>query len=485
MARVGCSTPFSHRAARHCACGIVAALLSTATPTLSAKTPLPAASAQTRPAAAAAQAMGNADVVRMATAGLPESVIVTAIEAAESAQFDVSANGLVALKTGGVSDATIAAMQRSANAAHATIAAPAEHSRRAAVPSGAAAAPKRVTIASGTAVKVQIVEKISSQDALVGQQVQFTAAADVVVDGETAIQRDAVAWGKITKVVPQRLVRSGTLEFTIDTIRAVDGQDITLRSVQSLAPGRGLVTGSEADVAAGAVFNAVVEREQSVALTAPAPAAAAARSVAASAPSAATAPATAAVESSDPDDPASPHEPGIYVAIEDGSAHKLVALEPNAFSQGKSGSLFATGLTYGIKKTKWNAVVRGRSATLRIRDRQPTFYFFFEKTTSGLSNTAFFSGASSPNEFILAKMAQKSGERQLVVGEFGALGTSSGTRSEDTVVLKAERLRPGVYRVTPSVALDVKGEYCLFHAAAARAFGAGFGKLFDFGVDLK
>src|SRR4029077_19413670 len=99
MARVGCSTPFSHRAARHCACGIVAALLSTATPTLSAKTPLPAASAQTRPAAAAAQAMGNADVSRRAAARLPESVIVTAIEAAESAQFDVSANGLVALKT--------------------------------------------------------------------------------------------------------------------------------------------------------------------------------------------------------------------------------------------------------------------------------------------------------------------------------------------------------------------------------------------------
>jgi len=456
---------------------------------LSAQTPqkaVPPTPAQTRPPLPAAKAMVNDDVIKMARAGLPESVIVTAIQSAENRQFDVSPNGLVALKTAGVSDATIAAMQRPTTAALTTVAAPPESSRVVSAPSEPASAAKRVTIASGTVLKVQIVEAISSEDARVGQQLQFTAAGDVLVDGETVIKRDAVAWGKITKVVSQRLVRAGSLEFTIDSIKAVSGQDIPLRSVQSFAPGRGLVTGKEAGVAAGAVFDAAVEGEQAVSLKPPVAAPVVTNQIQGLPARPAGSPQVAqAVDTADSDDPAAPHDPGIYVAIGDGSAHKLVALEPTVFSQGKSGGFLTTSLTYGIKKAKWNAIVRGRNATLRIHDRQPTFYFFFEKTGSGLSNTAWFSGASSPNEFILAKMDQKSGERQLVVGEFGALGASSGARSEDTIMLTTERLRPGVYRVTPSVALEVKGEYCLFHAAAAHAFGAGAGKLFDFGVDLK
>ena len=49
----------------------------------------------------------NSDVIKMITAGLPESVILQTIASASSTQFDTSSDGLIALKKGGASDALI------------------------------------------------------------------------------------------------------------------------------------------------------------------------------------------------------------------------------------------------------------------------------------------------------------------------------------------------------------------------------------------
>lgn len=181
-----------------------------------------------------------------------------------------------------------------------------------------------------------------------------------------------------------------------------------------------------------------------------------------------------------------PRDPGIYFDSGNGMPN-LIALEPTTFSQGKSGGVFTSALTYGIKKAKWKAVVRSRNATFRLRTPTPTFYFYFEQKSSGLGNTGGFtgwlSGATSPNEFVLAKMSAKDKERELIVGEFGAFGASTGTRSKDTVEFKAERMSGGAYRVTLLDRLT-PGEYCFFYASGASALGAGAtGKLFDFGVD--
>jgi len=190
--------------------------------------------------------------------------------------------------------------------------------------------------------------------------------------------------------------------------------------------------------------------------------------------------------SMDPNDPLGAHPPGIYVDLGE-TASNLVALEPTVFSQGKSGGMFASAMTFGLAKAKWKAIVRGARAQLRTTLQQPTFYFYFEKKGSGLSSTGEFGGwlaeASSPNEFVLVQMYAKSDRRELVVGEFNVFGSSTGTRSEDTVPLKIEKLAPGTYRVTPTEALG-RGEFCFFYAAGAATFGAGtLGKLFDFGVD--
>lgn len=171
---------------------------------------------------------------------------------------------------------------------------------------------------------------------------------------------------------------------------------------------------------------------------------------------------------------------GIYLK----SDEKYVPLEPTVFSGGKTGGVLTSGLTMGIKKAKWKAIVRSPRAGQRVQTATPEFYFYFENRGSGLSGSlATMFGASSPNEFVLARMNESDDERQLIVGEFGVFGASAGTRSKDTVPLAITRLEPGIYKVVPREPLE-PGEYCFFYAAGASTFvAAGSGKLFDFGVE--
>ena len=67
---------------------------------------------------------------------------------------------------------------------------------------------------------------------------------------------------------------------------------------------------------------------------------------------------------------------------------------------------------------------------------------YFEEKSHSLSNVWFWAGASSPNEFVLARLSPKKNERELVVGEANLFGGSSGTPSKDTLELKIERLAP-------------------------------------------
>jgi hypothetical protein len=104
------------------------------------------------------QPLTNADVVKMVKSGLPASVISNAIQANDT-DFDVSANGLIALQKAGVPqtvmDAMISASSKkrsaaaassAASAATATSAAPAAAAPSAALPNGGQLA---VTVAQG------------------------------------------------------------------------------------------------------------------------------------------------------------------------------------------------------------------------------------------------------------------------------------------------------------------------------------------------
>jgi hypothetical protein len=212
----------------------------------------------------------------------------------------------------------------------------------------------------------------------------------------------------------------------------------------------------------------------------------------AGAPAASTNPAPAVNQPPpDPNDPLAEHDPGIYYVRQNPGGRQMTAIEPTAYSGAKTGGVFTSGLTYGIKKAKWKALVRGARANLRITEPEPTFYFYFEQKHGTLSYAggagSWFGGLSTPNQFSLVRLESKKDNRELIVGEFGAYGASSGTRSKDLTEFDYEKVAPGIYKVVPRAEMR-PGEYCFFYTGQATPVGpmgggGGGGMLFDFGIN--
>ncbi|CAN5528183.1 hypothetical protein BH10ACI3_BH10ACI3_26920 [soil metagenome] len=168
-------------------------------------------------------------------------------------------------------------------------------------------------------------------------------------------------------------------------------------------------------------------------------------------------------------------EPGIYL-YENG---KMTLIEPTVYSGSKSNFL-GTALTYGIKKSKIRATVRGKSANTQVKSSKPEFYFVFSREygNSGAVMSGFGGySATSPNEFMMIAMKVKENSREAVLGEFSAYTSSTGAADKDVREYSFEKLKPGLYKVVPKVDLAT-GEYCFYYAGTG---GAG-SKIFDFGV---
>ena len=84
--------------------------------TTTSKPTTPSQTQKPKPATTAPAAMTNHDVIQLAKAKLSDSVIISKIRKSKT-KFDMSTNGLVALKQAGVSDAVISAMMDAANGA--------------------------------------------------------------------------------------------------------------------------------------------------------------------------------------------------------------------------------------------------------------------------------------------------------------------------------------------------------------------------------
>ena len=185
----------------------------------------------------------------------------------------------------------------------------------------------------------------------------------------------------------------------------------------------------------------------------------------------------------DPNDPAAPHDPGIYMyaKAEDG-IRKMTMLEPTVY-QGTAAGGAAFMLSFGIAKVKAKAVVRGAHATMKSSDGNMVFYFYFEETNPGLSY-ASYDIPTTPNEFTLLKFDQKSNSRETVVMKANAFGSSTGTDEKANTGFTFTKLKPGVYKVAPNAPL-APGEYCFLSPPRVRAHEAvpgGTSRLFDFEV---
>lgn len=242
-----------------------------------AQTPAPAKPAAPRPAAPrparaatpAAPAMTNQDVIDMVAAGLSDDVIVTAIRQATKRSFSLTAPGLIALKRGKVSDPVIRAMQEDGAVASKTPdPTPPAPSRQ--PPAAAAAAPVaapaprpaasvNVILTDGTPIKVRSPKGLSSKNLKAGEAIAFEVADDVTVDGRVVIQKGSAASGKVTQATKPSLTHYATLEFGIESVKAVNGEDLRVRATQGADPTSGLVTIRRGEVRPKTEFIAAVK----------------------------------------------------------------------------------------------------------------------------------------------------------------------------------------------------------------------------------
>jgi hypothetical protein len=183
------------------------------------------------------------------------------------------------------------------------------------------------------------------------------------------------------------------------------------------------------------------------------------------------------VQSSDPNDPSSPHDPGIYMYSTANLNAQLVLLEPTIYSQGKTGGIFASAMTYGIAKVKVKAVVQGAHASVRTRDSAVTFYFYFAESENSATR---FGGSTTPGEYTLLKFEEKKNSRETVTMQMNAFGASTGTDDKANTGFTSTKVRPGVYKVTPNAPLG-PGEYCFLASPGQMGAGAAL-RLFAFGI---
>jgi len=118
--------------------------------------------------------------------------------------------------------------------------------------------------------------------------------------------------------------------------------------------------------------------------------------------------------------------------------------------------------------SKSEVVLEGRKAKYRTADKQPVFFSTYGPTDAPL---------------VRLKPGDSNDDRNLKIssGAFMPFGGTQkmGVRNEDKIATNIERDARGLYRVTPAEPLP-PGEYGFILASG---FGAGTGRIFDFGVD--
>jgi hypothetical protein len=183
---------------------------------------------------------------------------------------------------------------------------------------------------------------------------------------------------------------------------------------------------------------------------------------------------TVSANSSEGDNPEAPHEAGIWMRKERDGKVYMTKLEPSLYSQTRSGPTFFP--QFG-EVSKSESVLRSAHASIQTTNHHLVFYFYFEKTQSGLSDPGVV--ATSPNEYILAQfdVQEKDNRRKLVMAQSGAYsGTEIGPDSKAVRSFDIEKLSPGAYKVTTRDDLS-SGEFGFFFAGNHMG-----GKVFDFGV---
>jgi len=186
----------------------------------------------------AQQVLNNDSIIKLVKAGLSDDLIVTTINASPGA-YDVSADGMIALKTAGASDRVVAAIVTKSNAAVQPAPAPVaplppepapapvpplppmpEPAPVPPLPPMPAPAPDKVLLAEGTDVYLTFDEDLSSKTAQEGDEVAFVLAEDLKVGDIVVARAGARAVGEVTNAQKSEMMgKGGELNIRLDYLK--------------------------------------------------------------------------------------------------------------------------------------------------------------------------------------------------------------------------------------------------------------------------
>ncbi|MBL7808491.1 MAG: hypothetical protein JNN28_11775 [Saprospiraceae bacterium] len=182
-------------------------------------------------------------------------------------------------------------------------------------------------------------------------------------------------------------------------------------------------------------------------------------------------------------DPLTKRATGIYFYNPKDSIEPLRQVDPTVVSTNKSGGLgiaLAQAYTMGLAREKVKSSLSGGNSHLQIEETSPVFYFYFERSEHRTADSWFFATATSPNEFVLAKLQENSNSRVLQVGDMNAYGGTSGVSNSSKIPFDYVKVSDGIYKVTFKESLK-PGEYCFLYANATPTSFSN-DKVFDFGI---
>lgn len=162
-----------------------------------------------------------------------------------------------------------------------------------------------------------------------------------------------------------------------------------------------------------------------------------------------------------------------------------VELEPTVLTNSKSGGVgnaLMQGMTYGLANSKIKGTLSGKTSHALIAGNSPIFLFVFDANSKGGlgDNSAMFSSAQSPNEFLLLELKADKDSREIVVGKANITGSNSGFADDSKILFNAKKTKPGTYEVSFTTPLD-PGEYCFMLAASPMNKGMA-NKVYDFSI---
>lgn len=90
----------------------------------------------------------------------------------------------------------------------------------------------KVQLLSGTKIKLELAQELSSKKSKTGEEVIYYVSEDVLSPNqEVLIRKGARAFGKITEAKRAAMFgRKGKLQFTVEEVEAIDGTKVPLRS---------------------------------------------------------------------------------------------------------------------------------------------------------------------------------------------------------------------------------------------------------------